>query len=147
MSPTNPSKPNLVLMGAAIGLDSLEGLLFDASRPYDGCRICGAVFQTDYDRNPVGQFKNKTGRRMFSSVEAVNAYALQLRREWSREHNKQHTEREHRLLAMSGRWLTPEAAQRLAAFGVISLVDLALDDEVQDAYRGSSPIPTDDAEA
>jgi hypothetical protein len=145
MSQINPNR-HIALFGGAVGLDSLEGLLFRADKPHDGCRICGAVFQTDYDRNPVGQFKNPTGRVLFSSVEAVNDYALHLRREWSRKHNKQHTEREHRLLRLSGRWCTPEAAHRLAAFGVISLVDLALDDEVASAYRESNAVPIDDSE-
>lgn len=53
---------------------------------------------------------------------------------------------EHYSLAMSGRWTTPEAAFKLAAYGIISLSDLLVDDEVAVALMESSAVPKDDAE-
>lgn len=41
--------------------------------------------------------------------------------------------------------MTPEAAFKLAAFGIISLSDLLVDEEVAAALLLSSSIPTNDA--
>jgi len=96
------------------------GFWFDPARPYTYCRICGTLVQHSQD---------------------------EVRRRWSHRHARfAHTATEHRQLALSGRWLTPEAAYRLAAFGVIDLQGLALDDELIHAYASSSATPLDNPE-
>jgi hypothetical protein len=131
----------LVATGLAFGLDTLEGLQFDILKDYTCCLLCGEVYQSDYDRHP--SLKLST---WLPSTDDVARFALLMRKEWSRKHAlTEHTEKEHADLAASGRFCTPDAALKLAAFGIISVTDLALDDEVQDALRQSSPIPKDDA--
>jgi hypothetical protein len=93
-------------------------LMFNPARPYVGCRLCGRVFQGTPERN----------------------------KEWRRTHNKLHSEKEHKLLALSGRWATPEAAQRLAPYGIFNLKDLVLDNEVADALRSAPRLPTEGAD-
>lgn len=110
-------KSSLVVHGAAVGLKALPNLTFDPEVSYTYCRLCGAVFQ---------------------DPDTIN------RRDWSFKHARKHSYRQHRLLQLSGRWLTPEAAYVLAAFGVVPVSDMVLDDEVADALAKSSPTPVED---
>lgn len=124
------SKTPIIGHGLAVGLDRLEGLLFDPAKPYRFCRICGDIYQTEADRvdNPV-------------VLDVQTRQTL-----WSSSHARTHTENEHLSLRLSGRYMTPDAAIKLAAFGIVSIVDLALDNEVQAAYGESKSIPKDDCE-
>lgn len=124
-----------------VGLDQLEGLQFTPHVPYTFCRICGDVFQTAYDRDPTSKFSN-----WLPDLEAVARFATLLRKEWSLKHSKEHKMHEHLSLAMSGRFLTPEASIKLASFGAFSIIDMAIDNEVESALKESSPIPDDDAQ-
>jgi len=73
--------------------------------------------------------------------------ALKLRRDWADSHAKLHTLKQHEFLRESGLFCTPEAAKKLASFGIIDLEQLgSFDQEFAHAYAESSPIPTDDAE-
>ena len=123
------TKPYLLATGAAVGLNSLVGLLFRADRPYTICRLCGKVYQTANDR-------------------ALGNCPLTLddRKKWSLKHAKEHSDNEHRLLALSGLVVTPDAAIELAAFGIIPVSDLVLNDEVESALAESKPVPFNDAE-
>lgn len=116
--------------------------MFDPHEPYTACLICGTVFQQDIDRNPhhyvVPAFQN--------NIELVREYATSIRKEWSHHHAKEHKEREHDDLKNSGRFCTPEAAIKLAAYGIINLVDAVMDNEVDHALRESKAIPTEDAQ-
>ncbi len=140
LSNSNPVGP-WVIKGANLGLEELEGLKFMIDRPHTACLICGEVFQSTYDRHPLEKIT-----AFLPTLEAVAAFANSLRKEWSQTHAKTHTEREHTALRESGRFYTPDAAIKLAAFGIISISDLGADDEVSDALRQSSPIPKDDAQ-
>jgi len=110
------NRPHLIATGFAFNDDELK---FDPNYPYSGCLICGAVYQTDLDRLGESEFA-KAGRTR-----------------WSQTHARKHTRLQHMALRNSGRTCTPEAAQRLAAFGVISLTDLVLDDESKSALGES----------
>lgn len=124
----NPPR-SLVGVGLAVGLGQLTNLLFDIHKPYTVCCICGDVYQTSDDRvygnNPVTELARK---------------------EWSHAHAREHSSTQHRQLALSGRQFTPEAANKLAAFGIISVSDMVMDNEVEDALRLSKPIPFNDSE-
>lgn len=120
-------------IGTAIGLEHLTGLNFDLGRPYTCCRICGAVFQSDKDRIAV--------ETDFSKV-----VAMSIRKAWSISHAKGHSDREHLLLAYSGAWCTPEAAQRLAAFGIIAVSDAVRSNEHEQALAEARAVMSDDAE-
>ncbi len=122
--------------GFQIGLDTLAGLEFRADKPHTACKICGAVFQSNADRNlPVGVLENH----------AVWA-AESLRRSWSHRHARTHPQHEHMNLQKSGLWCTPEAAIKLAAFGIIPIVDLVMNDEIEGALAESKPVPFNDSE-
>lgn len=140
MSSNNPH-PVGVFTGGAFGLEQLPGLTFRLDCEYTACLICGEVYQSSYDRNPELHLSN-----WLPTIETVGLFAQLMRKEWSRRHAKEeHTEKEHEDLRASGRFYTPEAAIKLAAFGLIDLVGLVMDDEIEDALRQSSPVPTNDA--
>jgi hypothetical protein len=126
---------HLLGLGFAQGLEDLPGLEFDISKPYRFCCICGALFQTSADR----------ALNIRSSNKAL-AEASWKRVEWATNHAKKHTVKEHMLFRKSGLSMTPEAAHKLAAFGVLPLSDSAIDAEIQRALYESKPIPTNDSE-
>jgi hypothetical protein len=108
----------MIATGFALKLDEFA---FDPNRPHRCCLICGDVFQPD-----AGFTDN---------------VAEMLRSRWAQLHARKHPEHEHRALRVSGRFCTPVAAERLAAYGIFSLIDLCMDDEVKDALAGASAIP------
>jgi predicted component of type VI protein secretion system len=71
----------------------------------------------------------------------VAALAKQNRDAWAKTHAYTHTVQEHRQLKLSGRTMTPEAANKLAAYGVIPIVDMVLSDEHSAALRESKAVP------
>lgn len=117
--------------GPIIGLH--RDMEFRHDRPWTACRICGLVFQSKLDR--TNNFNEEAQLR-----------ALLLRREWSIRHAKTHSATEHRELALSGRWLSPEAAQKLSSFGIIPLTDAVMDNEVEAALREAPRHPANDVE-
>src|SRR5262245_50208043 len=125
--------PSLYLVTSTTGFQALhdDGLNFDPSAPFAGCRICGLLFQTALDRLAV-----KTQRQQLD--------AEAHRTMWQHQHSRTHPDHEHRLLAISGLWCTPEAAMQLAAFGVYALSDIAISDEHAQAGREAKAIPSND---
>jgi len=101
--------------------------------------ICGAIFQSKLDHT-VNQ-----GELPHNSLKASRA--KELRERWSEQHRKSHPESEHKQLRKSGRAMTPEAAHKLAAFGIIPITDMVTDNEVEYALMESSAIPTEDAQS
>lgn len=118
-----------LLTGMAVGLDSLSGLKFSPHKPFAACRLCGAVYQSERDRTEPWSDELRTYHDVWRGV-----------------HNRKHSEFEHKMLALSGRQLTPEAAYRLAPYGVIPMLDIVLDDEVKHAMATAPRAPQDDAE-
>src|SRR4051812_46997988 len=106
-----PNKP-LIATGFAVGLEYLDNFEFDPNCPYRACCICGAIYQTSLDRQGIAPDNAK-----------------ELRDKWAQSHSKHHTAAQHALLKLSGQALTPEAAQRLAAFGLIDLTGLVTNEE------------------
>lgn len=123
---------SLIGSGFAVGLETLEGLLFKPNAPFRACLICGEVYQSAIDRNPAN--------------EAERAEATIQRQLWANRHAKTHTDREHHLLRISGNSMTPEAAKKLAAYGLIPVGDMIMSEEHEEALLESKPIPIDDAE-
>jgi hypothetical protein len=108
----------------AVGLNALTNFKFDPSKPYAGCRLCGELFQSDANR--------------LGSEQGLS--------EWRSNHNKQHQEHEHIQLLRSGRNLTPEAAQRMAPFGIIDFGAILADHEMAHAYATAKRAPDNDVE-
>jgi len=119
----------MISSGFAVGLQSLEGLNFEPDKPFRACLICGRVFQSELDRSGLNEL-----------------WALENREAWAAKHAKAHSDREHHMLRISGLSMTPEAAKKLAAYGVIPVLDAVTNNETEQALFESSPIPQDDAE-
>jgi nucleoside phosphorylase len=132
MTPEPQQRPkHLFMSGMAIGLP--KELVFDVDFPCAGCRICGTVFQSDIDR-----IRDKTAMDM--------AFAIECQNNWREIHNKTHTDKEHLDLARSGMWATPEAAAKLATYGIIAVSDMVLYDDTAIALANAKAIPIDDVE-
>lgn len=102
------------MKGPVIGLPS--DIPFRADREYTFCRICGELFQPRLERVPDREY-----------TEALQEQSLSIQRWWASEHNKKHPQWKHEQLAMSGRFLTPEATYALVPYGIIPLSDLVFD--------------------
>jgi hypothetical protein len=50
------------------------------------------------------------------------------------------------MLKISGLTMTPEAAHKLAAFGLIPISDMVLNEEVASALMESHPVPSSEVE-
>jgi hypothetical protein len=126
-------KPPIYLLGALFGKP--DDMVFEPSRDYTFCRICGTIYQPDLNRVPSAEY-----------TPAIQLAAMRLRQEWSHNHARYHTDTEHRQLRQSGRALTPEAQHRLAAYGVCSLTDLTFSDENIAAGLEAPRMPHNDVE-
>lgn len=114
----------LFLMHTTVGASLLTNYVFDSEKPYRFCCICGAVYQCDVQRELTPD-----------APADRHAHAYQLRQVWAEAHAKTHTQAEHRQLRMSGRSVTPEAAERLVPFGIAPLTDMLVSDEHAHAGR------------
>jgi hypothetical protein len=119
---------HVVATGFAVGLDSLTNFEFRPDKPFRACLICGAIFQKTLDR-----------------LYPESLLAADERKQWAVKHAKQHPQHLHEQLRLSGNFALPEAAQRLQAFGIFSLNDLVLDNEVAHALATAPRAPQDDA--
>lgn len=116
-----------------VGAEALTGLVFDPSKPHCGCGICGEVYQSDLDR-----------------LEDPTLYerdlAFDKRQQWRMQHSRSHTSTQHRQLRESGLFALPEAAGKLASFGIIPLTDTVRHVEINDALFEAPRAPKDDAQ-
>lgn len=129
---------SLIGTGFAVGLEQLTNFEFDLNRPYTACLLCGVVYQSEIDR------KVPPGEEPHNSL--IARIAKERRGNWARAHAAtEHTLDEHAELARSGRTMTPQAAQKLSAYGIIDITDMVVDDEVADALAKASSTPLEDA--
>lgn len=124
---------HLVIVGGMVGANQLTGLVFDASKPHCGCGICGEVFQSDLDRLSDPDLYERD-------------LAFKQRQEWRIRHSRTHSDAEHRQLRESGLFALPEAAGKLASFGIIPLTDTVRHVEISDALFEAPRAPINDAE-
>lgn len=124
---------HLVIVGGMVGQTELTGFKFDPSKPHCGCGICGEVYQSEYDRLSAPDLYERDK-------------AFSLRTDWRIAHSRTHSDAEHRQLRNSGLFALPEAAVKLAAFGIIPLTDTVRHVEVVDALFEAPRAPTDDAQ-
>lgn len=122
----------IIVNGPSFGCD---GMLFNPSRDYVYCRICGVIYQPELNRTPAPDYTN----------EVILAAEI-LRREWSQKHARTHSPAQHRQLKLSGRHCTPEALQRLVPFGIIPVTDIVMDPESEHAGLTAARAPFDDVE-
>jgi len=126
---------HLFLSHSIIGASTLVNFDFYPDRDHTFCRICGTIFQAEITK---ADDYDTPGNVLFAYGE---------RREWSHKHSLTHTATQHRQLAESGHFITPEAAHRLAAYGIAPIGDMVFSDEHAKACLESSSLPTDNVES
>jgi hypothetical protein len=112
---------------------------FNPDYPYSYCRICGFVYQDDFQRRPVPLHKQSN-----QVTEPNDSLEKKLRRRDAiLKHDRQHA-RDGSLAKYqaSGFYFTPEATLRLIPYGIIPVSEMALQDEHSDAARQAKRIPT-----
>lgn len=115
-----------------LGLDTET---FNPHASFTGCQICGEVFQSELDR--------KTYLGYASPAEQIQATVQ--RRNWSQWHaSHSHTQKEHDMLAASGRFCTPEAAMKLAPLGIVTMSDNVFSVEHEQAQAEAPRTPVDE---
>lgn len=153
----SPHRPGELVMTVVEDSFYTLGLDFDPAAPYSGCRICGALYQSNLDResyanHQAGLFAISTdpisGEEYFIGDEdAVRLYikANDRRERWRYLHTRRyHTEREINTLRSSGFAFMPEAAHKLSPFGIIPLGNMHRD--IADAMFEAPRAPVEDAE-
>jgi hypothetical protein len=125
----------VILEHSIVGIDT-DAFRFRKDREYAACRICGAVFQSE-----LAHIAGEEEYILNSDIRIAIAIET---KEWRSNHNKKHSPKEHILLRKSGLTFTPEAAHRLAPFGIVSLDS---DSEIASALLEAPRAPHDDAES
>lgn len=131
-------------MLGSVGVESLTNFRFNLRAPWTACRICGVVYQTELDRKAYELCMAND-----SDYLATYEEAKAIRNEWRVNHESAlHTEREIRLLNLSGLSVTPEAALALAPLGIIPIGDAGnvYISEVDEALFEAPRAPTNDVE-
>ena len=109
------------------------GLTFRKDREFAGCAICGALFQARLAMElPDDEWD--TDRLLFETAVAIET------KQWREDHNRKHTEKEHRDHVESGLTFSPEAAHRLAPYGLVPITD-GEHDEVAHAMLAAPRAP------
>lgn len=158
MPVSNPHKPaEAILLSTPIGLDSL-GAKFRIEAPFSVCRLCGAIYQSDADRlcrtflesgRIIEHYNHLTKESYFTGdPQALSLLDLSTERRdrWRRLHERRyHTDAEIADFSKTGFALTPEAAHKLAPFGITPLG--GLHEEISDALFTAPRAPINDAES
>jgi hypothetical protein len=145
-----------ILVSTPIGLADL-GAKFKVEAPWSACRLCGAIYQSELDRLSYDMLQDGritehidpyTNESIFiGDASAANLLddATDRRRRWRELHERRyHTEEEIELLLQTGFAMTPQAAHRLAPFGITPLGNMH--EEIVDALYTAPRAPIDDAE-
>lgn len=130
--------PGVLLDHSIIGQSQLTNFELRKERNLAACRLCGAVFQPAYYiKHPLNL-----------PLDPEKAYEAEREiLDWRSKHNSKHSPHEHMLLAMSGRVFTPEAAHKLAPFGLVPVsYQEENPEEVADALLKAPRAPTSSPE-
>lgn len=131
------------ITGAAVGLKSLPGLVFELEASYTGCMICGSLYQSILDRK-IALLVREPDNPLNCFLDGYIIQAEKLRKEWAKTHSKSHPQEQHDSLKKSGQFCTPEAALKLAPYGIFPLDSSS--DEVDHAMLEAPRAPLDDVE-
>lgn len=151
----NPHSPNEpVMFTTPIGLKSL-GSEFNPEAPYSGCRLCGALYQSALDREAKRLLEMGVLYEIVDDVFGGPTYAVKVlddanarRERWRTLHERRyHDEEEIAALQVTGNAFTPEAANKLAPFGIIPLGSGYDDKDVAAALLDAPRAPLDDPES
>ena len=128
--------PRPILLDHSIVGQSATTLTIRKDREYAACRICGAIFQSILNI--------KTSDVEYAPL--IKLAATIETNEWRVKHNKRHSVREHMAFRASGLTLTPEAAIKLAPYGLVPVMDAYSNHEIVDALALAGRAPVDDVE-
>lgn len=150
-----PAEP--VLLSTPIGLKSL-GSTFEVEAPFTGCRLCGSIYQSKLDLlcrtyleqghlvetfDPITRTSTFYGDDFYLNVLHT---ANDKRARWRELHERRyHTEKEIESFNATGFAFTPEAANKLAPFGITPLGNLH--PEIIDALYTAPRAPVNDVES
>ena len=146
----NEHTPNeSIFLHTPIGLNSL-GAEFDIDAEFAACRLCGAVYQSPLDRKVLDYVSKgylyRVGNMWYGHSAGINCYqdANWRRQRWRRLHERRyHTESEIAAFSKTGHAFTPEAAHRLAPYGIVPTGNMS--DEIVAALFEAPRAPADDA--
>ena len=125
-----------VLLDHSIIGQTLTSLTIRKDREFAACRICGDIFQPWLNTDtPDHEYNSEI--RLAASIEVL---------EWRSKHNSKHSDAEHIRFNRSGRTLSPEAAIRLAPFGLVPIGD-SDDAEIAQALAEAPRAPIDDVQS
>jgi len=124
-----------VLLDHSIVGQSATSLSIRKDREYAACRICGDIYQPWLNQLSDEEY-NENLHGLAASIEIL---------EWRTKHNRTHSEKTHKSFRQSGRTCTPEAAIKLAPFGLVPIGD-ANDPEIRQALAEAPRAPTDDVQ-
>lgn len=127
-----------ILLDHSIVGQSATSLTIRKDREFAGCAICGAIFQSRLAIE-LSDEEWATDALVFETAVAIET------KEWRNAHNKKHTEREHEAHRASGLTFSPDAAHKLAPFGLVPIAD-GDHDEVRHAMLVAPRAPYDDVE-
>lgn len=127
-----------VLLDHSIVGQQFTTLSIRKDREFAGCRLCGRLFQSRLAIE-LSDDEWESDPHLFAHAVAVETA------EWRVKHNKTHSEKEHLAFVASGRTLTPEAAVKLAPFGLVPVAD-AQDTEIAQALLEAPRAPIDDVD-
>lgn len=130
---------HIILDHSIVGI-SATTLSIRKDREFAACRICGAIFQSWLNTNRVSD------EEYAADPEIELAAAIETK-EWRRQHNLKHSEATHRQFRESGLTFTPEAAHKLAPFGLVPIGDMVYQDEIAQALAEAPRAPVDDVES
>lgn len=126
----------LKLWATGFMVNESDDLDYDKNCPYFRCcLICGDIFQSGYDRTAF-----VTGDK------GIFEFACKLRQQWASDHAKTHPEWMHKLFAESGLSCLPEAAHKLAPFGILPVGDMVIYQSIEDALKEAPRMPSDDVQ-
>lgn len=154
---SNPNRPAESIMFSRVDGDEdyLGG--FDSQSPFSCCRLCGALYQHPDDRRcksflDTGQLiehKMLNGESYFTGSQlavVILDECTSRRQSWRLAHEaKYHTVAEIEAFAKTGYALTPEAAHKLAPYGITPLGNMS--EEIVDALYTAPRKPNEEYES
>lgn len=127
-----------VLLDHTIVGQKLTSLSVRKDREFAACRLCGAIFQARLAIE-LSDEEWESDPSLFEQAVAVETA------EWRSKHNRKHSEKEHLAFSKRGLTFTPEAAIKLAPFGLVPVAD-ATDPEIAQALAEAPRAPINDVE-
>lgn len=138
---------NKPILLAQAGRDALVNYEFVLEAPWKACRLCGAVYQSDLDRQAYAFYQNDE----HYMAQFIELAGRRRRERWLKLHNRRRHPNyfaEVRQLESSGLPYTPEAAQCLSTYGIIYMGDVPskYENEIADALFEAPRAPINDAD-